>query len=199
MSSFAPTPTERALPGYQQVLYWRLTEQQRALVLLSLASIVLLVPGYLALNWLLTTLRPAAMGDLGSGWSILNLVLAFVLTIVLHEAVHGAVMAAFGAQPQFGILWHLGAAYATAPGFAFTRTQFLLVALAPLVVLDVIGILALLTLPPFGAQLAQTLVLLNTAGAVGDLAMSALVLRYPPNIMVMDEMDGIRVFAPETA
>lgn len=121
-----------------------------------------------------------------------------LLVIVgLYEGVHGAVMRFFGAQPEFGILWRLGAAYATAPGYAFTRNQFVVIALAPLVVLSLLGGLLLAWLPGWLIPAAVIFLSLNAAGAAGDLWMTVVVLRYPPDAQIMDERDGVRVFLPE--
>jgi hypothetical protein len=38
---------------------------------------------------------------------------------------------------------------------------------------------------------------INAAGAVGDLWISRVVLRYPKESFVMDERDGVRIFLPE--
>src|SRR5437667_30789 len=65
--------------------------------------------------------------------------LALIAMGALHEAIHGAVMALCGHRPVFGVKYLVLALYAAAPGQRFTRGQWLTVALAPLVVISVVG------------------------------------------------------------
>jgi hypothetical protein len=40
-------------------------------------------------------------------------------------------------------------------------------------------------------------IVLNAGGAIGDLWMVGIVLRYPPHALVRDEADSIRIYLPE--
>ncbi len=104
-------------------------------------------------------------------------ILTVLLVFVLHEALHGAGFLAFGGRPKFGAGIKGGAPYlfAMCPGKRFSRGRFLVIGLLPLVVIDA-GALALaghaaLVVP---AMLAFAF---NTAGAVGDLWMIAVILQ----------------------
>jgi hypothetical protein len=123
-------------------------------------------------------------------------VLAACLSIlVIHELVHGAFMRLFGAHPKYGILWKQGMFYATCPGYPFTRTQYLIVALAPFVVISLAAVLLIGLLAGSAWTLLVALVAaINASGAIGDQWMTAIVLRYPAAAYVMDEKDGMRVF-----
>jgi hypothetical protein len=113
-----------------------------------------------------------------------------------HEGVHGIFMLVSGARPQFGVL-HIGpvpyAFYTTDPGYRFTRRQFLMVALAPLVTLGLLGIP--LCALPFGAYLVAPFVL-HLGGCIGDIAISWHVLKYPPTVTCEDLRDGVRFWEP---
>jgi hypothetical protein len=108
-------------------------------------------------------------------------------------------MRLFGARPRYGVLWKYGMFYATAPGYAFQRNEYLCIALAPLAALSVFAVLAM---PLLSGSYALWLVVLgataNAAGAIGDLWIAAIVFtRYPPHAFVIDERDGMRIFLPE--
>ncbi len=120
-----------------------------------------------------------------------------VLTFVLHELAHGLTMQVWGAHPRYGVLLKQFVFYATAPGFAFRRIPYVMVALAPLAGLSVVAIAGMLILAgtPWITVLALCATI-NGAGAIGDLWMAAIVLRHPSNAYVMDERDGMRVFLP---
>jgi hypothetical protein len=87
--------------------------------------------------------------------------------------------------------------YATSPGFAYPRSQFIAVALAPLVVLSLLAILGMVALAGTAwVVLFAFVATFNAAGAVGDMWITAVVLRYPPHAFVVDERDGVRIFLP---
>jgi hypothetical protein len=122
--------------------------------------------------------------------------LTVVLTTLVHEGVHGLAMRAFGARPVYGFKLELGAAYCAAPGHAFTRSQFLIIVLAPLLVLTVVCYALMVPLLAWpGWQLIALAGAFNITGAIGDLYMAVYVTRQPAGAYVVDELDGIRVFA----
>jgi hypothetical protein len=112
--------------------------------------------------------------------------LAVLVTIVVHEWVHGLVYRVLGYHVSYGLSWRMGAAYAAAFGQWQKRDHNLLAALAPLVVLTplFIGLLAtpnqLLNLAAFSA------LIFNTSGAVGDLYLSWRLVRLPKGALLYD-------------
>jgi len=124
-----------------------------------------------------------------------QLALAVAVTFALaavHEAVHGLVMSAFGASPEFGVLRVDGIPlgfFTTAPGHHFSRRQYLLVALAPFLVITPLGAAACFL--PFGGYLAFPLAVVF-GGCIGDLAIVRRVLRAPSNVQCEDLRDGVR-------
>jgi hypothetical protein len=123
---------------------------------------------------------------------------AILLTIVLHELAHGIVMQKFGAKPHYGILWKEAMFYATAPGYAFRRNDYIQIALAPLVVLSIFFILGMwFSRGTFWVAIFAMGGIINASGAIGDLWITTLVLRYASTAYVIDEKDGIRVFLPK--
>jgi hypothetical protein len=84
--------------------------------------------------------------------------------------------------------------YATAPGYGFRRNAYVAVALAPLVLISALSVLAMWLLHGTNWVALPALIgALNGAGAAGDLWMAGVVLRYPPQVYVVDERDGMRV------
>jgi hypothetical protein len=106
-------------------------------------------------------------------------------TLLLHELVHGGCMWLFTrARPVIG--FRLLFAYASAPGWYMPRGQCLVVGLAPLVLISLVG-LALVPLVP-AALLPSLLLLLilNAAGAVGDILLAGWLLAQPRDALVRD-------------
>lgn len=194
-------PSPGSLPeNYQEVLYWTIREIPRRALLLQVLSIPLFVLSVLVFFGLAVSLGklPSRL-TFGLG-EIVVIVIAILLTIVLHELTHGIAMQRFGATPRYGVLWVQAMFYATAPGYAFRRNDYIQIALAPLIVLSVLGVLGMwLASGTFWVAAFAIGAVINASGAIGDLWVTSIVLRYPDIAYVMDEKDGIRVFLPTGA
>lgn len=109
-----------------------------------------------------------------------------LVVVVVHELVHGAVMRAQGMRVTYGVAPVMGAFYTSAFGQFQRREALVPVALAPLVVITLVG-LPLLALPYPAAVLATYVVLVvNAAGAVGDIYVIWRVARMPPGTLLYD-------------
>lgn len=118
----------------------------------------------------------------------------FVLLVLpLHELIHGLAIRQCGHRPRYGV--KLLVLFATADGAYFRRDEFVRIALAPLVVISAAGVMLILFLPSDIGQWIALAVALNTGGAIGDLWMAAVVLRYDSSALIQDEEDSIRIFA----
>jgi len=177
---------------------WR-PSRADALLLNVLAVPLLLigVAGFLRLATLRLPTAGRASLELSSVLLFLLLtVLLTALLFVVHEAVHGLVMAAFGARPRFGALMIAGMApalYTTAPGHRFSRAQYLAVGLTPAVAISAVGALACLTAT--GLILVVPLSI-HLSGCVGDFAATLRLSREPRGTLCEDLRDGIRFHRP---
>lgn len=107
-------------------------------------------------------------------------------TVISHELVHAFFFWILtGERPQIG--FGLFYAYASAPAWYFPRNQFLVIGLAPLILITGVG----LSLLPFVGFTAVSWIILaltlNAAGAAGDVYVCGRLLRYPPHILARDE------------
>ncbi|MBD2299840.1 DUF3267 domain-containing protein [Nostoc sp. FACHB-190] len=139
----------------------------------------------------------------GSDGGIWPVILAFVGvlaiifgTIFVHELVHGIAFAAFGGSPRYGlkVKYLLPLAYATSPGNLFHRNAFIVIGLAPLIVIDVVCLLLLAIFPQ--ASWLIWVIAFNTGGAVGDIWIAVQLLRCPQSIQVEDREEGVAIYAP---
>lgn len=127
---------------------------------------------------------------------LLTLIMLMAVIILPHEFVHGLAIRWFGGTPRYGVgLAHfvLPYAYATTD-HRFTRNQFILVALAPLVVLTILGVSLMAVF-----EWAWLIVPLaaNAGGAVGDLWMVLTLLSFPAHVHVEDSTTGFRILGRE--
>lgn len=186
--------------GYREVRYFSLTSGRRVLWLNLLSLIPLAVALAVMTGWqtLILQLRgPVAAAAEPN--TLLLVVLMLVGVLGLHEWIHGLAIRAAGHRPRYGFRPLKGVLYATADGVLFRRDTYIGIALAPLLVLTLAGMVLMVFVPDVYAYWIGLGVALNAAGAIGDVWVTLLVLRCPPLALVLDEADAVRIYAPETA
>lgn len=136
------------------------------------------------------------LGSDNSGWRLAALIagnlLLYGAILPVHEAVHAAVILGLGGHPTFGVKLPV-AVYCTAPGQLFTRDGYVVVALAPLVVLTLAGAGVVWVAPTVGAYLVLALAG-NVAGAVGDLVAARGMGSLPPDALIADTATGYAAY-----
>lgn len=128
------------------------------------------------------------------GIADLSVPLLVIATLLpLHELIHGLAMRAFGARPSYGagVLGKMVPyLYCTAPGYLFTKAQFIAVALAPFVAISLIGMMWVMY-GPWGGWLIVPLGF-HLGGCIGDFTATALVLTKSCGTLVEDLRTGMR-------
>lgn len=117
------------------------------------------------------------------------LLTAIITVIILHEAIHGMVAKLFGHNPIFGL--KLPLVYITFSD-KIPRGHFILVALAPLVILDIVFILMYINgvLKLF----SDFCIVVNTIGATGDVWIVIKLLGVEKGTLVQDKKTGFEVW-----
>jgi hypothetical protein len=186
--------------NYHEVLYWKLTSPWRlvAVNLLSLPLLLVFGPCFLVFAIAVGRANQVRVFDeVGAVRNTGALLLALGLVVPLHEFAHGVAMRVFGARPKYGVIWRGLMFFATAPGHAFSRNQYLAVILAPLASLSLLAVVGMVVFT--GTWMVMVLALcaaINAASASGDLWMASVVVRQPPDAFVVDEREGMRLFLP---
>jgi hypothetical protein len=194
-----PNPVSNSLPdGYQEILYWRITEKKSRILFMNILAIPLFIIFGLFFSALADRLgRLPSSIEFGLR-EVGMILLGVILTLVLHELVHGMAMQMYGANPKYGVIWKQMMLYATSPGFAYRRNNYVVVALAPLVLISILIVLGLWVLQgTLWVALLAVCGTINASGAVGDMWITTIALRFAPTAHIMDERDGIRVFLPK--
>jgi hypothetical protein len=183
--------------SYQEVLYWRITGEPGRVIALNIVGILLFI-GFGSLFSILAVRVGRLPASFDFGLVELILIIAgILLALVVHELTHGMAMQRYGAKPKYGALWKQMMFYATAPGFAFARNNYIVIALAPLIFISILIVLGMWLLQgTLWVALLGICGIMNASGAVGDMWITALVLRYPANAYIVDERDGVRIFLP---
>lgn len=195
-----PQPIHDLPEDFREVRYLNLT-QPSLLLWLNILSFVLLVPFFFLMVWWAGTIQ-AVRGTEASaeiawwiGW------IGVLLVFPLHEWLHGVAIRWMGHRPRYGMKTFslLGiklpyVLFATADNALFRRGEFIIVALMPVAVITLAGMALMLIAPLSLTTYLAIAVILNGGGAIGDLWMTWVVLRHPPESLVRDEEDSIRIY-----
>lgn len=103
--------------------------------------------------------------------------------IALHELTHGAVMKACGASVRYG--YKVAYAYAGSDAY-FTRSAYIVIALAPVVLWGIIFAVLTACLPREWFWVVWLWQLVNISGAAGDFYCTCRILRAPRDTLVQD-------------
>ena len=184
---------------YQEVLYWTITGNHGRVITMNILAASLFVIFGLIFSWLAFSLgKLPSNGEFTIiSLSTIGLSLAGVLlTFGLQELLHGLTMKMFGEKLKSGIIWQ-GMLYAASPAYA-RRNTYVLVSLAPFGFLSILFVLGMWLLQgTLWVALLGICGIFNAVGAIGDMWIATIVLRYPAVAYVMDERDGMRVFLPK--
>ena len=115
-----------------------------------------------------------------------------IVVLPLHEAIHGLAFAFWGGKPYFGTKLPF-ALYCGAKNQLFRRNQYLVVGLAPLVIITLAGVVFTLLLPGLAAYTLLGTVG-NFAGGAGDVWVAWRILRQPAHILIEDTESGYRAW-----
>jgi hypothetical protein len=199
----ARQPIHDLPPNYREVAHFTISEPQ-TLFWVNVAALIPLYIAYIEMsNWLVWVRSLRGVLDWGSD-SLDGVVIICTLfgVLLLHEWLHGLAIAWFGYKARYGVKFaSLGflkipvVLYATTDDGLFRRNDFIVVALAPLIGITLLGMLLGFITPDRWHLYLTFSVAINAGGAIGDLWMTWIVLRYPVSALVRDEADGIRVFA----
>ncbi|MFC7251955.1 DUF3267 domain-containing protein [Halomicroarcula sp. GCM10025324] len=140
---------------------------------------------------------PASIGWFATPVNILVLVFLGTAILVPHEWLHGLAIRYYGGEPRYGVgVAHfvLPYAYATTD-HEFSRNQFIVVLLTPLVVMTLVGVPLMILLEWGWLAIPLTL---NAAGAVADIWMTLMVVSYPAHIRIVDHESGVRILGRDS-
>jgi hypothetical protein len=175
--------------------------QLRPLALLSLEMLIGSGIAFVALNlaayyWQWHSLRFAFTFWGIVLWIVCNVV-SYIVVLPLHELIHALAFLFWGGKPYFGAKLPL-ALYCGARNQLFWRNHYLVVGLAPLVVITLLGVVLTLFAPVLASYLLFATVG-NVAGAAGDVLVAARLWRQERGVLVEDTEVGYRVWKLEEA
>jgi hypothetical protein len=179
----------------EEMSLWRqiLAGNLAALAPLAAAILLLWLPYQFYLIWGAPLAR-FANPSWPTGTLVGLAILILLLSVIIHELLHGLVIVAVGHRPRFLIRYGFPLAGIEAGDF-LNRRQYVVVALTPVLLMSFVGGVALLLLPPLLGKLVLPVLLVNAAASVGDLFIADRVRRAPPAALFA-AADDILVFVP---
>lgn len=166
---------------------------------LALLSLVLLIAGiffFVALDliaqfWQRHALFKGVTWQEVVLWIVIN-VIGYCIILLIHEAIHGLTILFWGGKPHFGAKLPL-ALFCGAKQQLFRRNQYIVVALSPLVIISIAGIVLTLLVPGL-ATYALFAIAGNLSGAAGDIIVAQQLYHLPHHILVEDTETGYRAW-----
>jgi len=128
---------------------------------------------------------------------LLATILLILLTGALHEGFHALAYLLLHRRPLFGWGRESALLYCSCSSEGvYTRNESLFVLIAPFVLITTLGIGVMVLAPAWGIA-ALVLVPLNAAGSTADLWAAGLILRTPPDSLVLEEGGTLTIFVRE--
>ena len=120
--------------------------------------------------------------------SVILIILDVSIVIFLHELIHASVVFLTHRQkPKIGIRGLI--VYAAAPESILTKTQFIITALAPFLVISIIGCMLIFIIPQSFLSWIFIPTVINAAAAGGDFMAVLWALKQPENAQFIDKGD----------
>ena len=171
-------------------------EQLLPLARLSLLLFVLGGIFFVVLNLFAYTWRTGQHGaSLNGGqiflWIVIN-ALGYIIMLPIHELLHGITIAFWGGRPHYGARLPF-ALYCGAKDQVFPRNYYMVIALAPFVVITLAGIVFTLLVPGL-APYTLLATVGNVSGAAGDLLVVQRQRALPAAAFIEDLETGYRAW-----
>ena len=181
----------KTLPeGYVQSGEINLKKNRRLAIALNLIAVPVAALSIFLLLFFAGLVRPSLMNTSSTITAGVMVVVVglMLLLFTIHELIHGFFFWVFThSRPVFAL--RLFYAYAGAPDWYIPTRQFMIVALSPLVIIGVVGMLLMLLVPESWVVLIVMMVAFNTGGSVGDLLIFTRLLKLSPSSLANDTGD----------
>ncbi len=193
---------KRLPEGYVEIDRWSLKQASlKDFLVLALVGLVAFFGSLAAAGFIVGAATGSAETTIDGGTFVVGFLVGLVLGVILHEAVHGVFLLAFGGRPRFGFKpWtRFGPVfYAAAPGSYLKRPRYVAAGLAPAVLLTaaLAAALALVAADDLFASIVTWAFVLNVAGSAGDMVMMRKVMSYPGTTRFEDTGEGFVAYGP---
>ena len=179
-------------------------KNRRFLVWLNVFGVIAVIVFLFLFGAVFMVMRPEAFGEITISTDtfldtilfIIVMAAAIFTVLVLHELIHGLFFWVFSRQkPIFGFKGLY--AYATLPGWYFPRNQFLVITIAPLILISILGVLLVPVMPFNSLWIIFLALIVNASGATGDIIVTFRLLFKPKTTLTQDFAETITFYTKE--
>jgi hypothetical protein len=182
-------------PFYHQIGDIDLSKDTKLLFWLNIVGLIL----FICFGWLFWRFTIFQRPDFNNTHHPINfliivgIIIITLFVFIFHEILHGCFFWIFTqSRPKFGFK---GAyAYAAAPEWYIHRNAYLVIGIAPLLLITLIGLILIPVIPNFYLIILIYALTLNASGSVGDIAVCLWLLRHPSSTLIQDYGDEIKIF-----
>ncbi len=160
---------------------------QLSVLMLGIGGIFFVLLNQVVYSWRTHIFLPHITVGSIAVWVGIN-ILCYIIILPIHEVIHGLVFAFWGGKPHFGAKLPF-ALYCGARQQLFRRNQYLVVGLAPLVVITLAGIIFTLLAPGL-APYTLLATAGNISGAAGDVLVAQRIFHLPKHVLIEDTETG---------
>lgn len=181
--------------GYCSLRSVDLQKDKKAALLVNGIAVMVMVLLIILGQWIVSieTLFDMSAGAVMYFLRFGGMVLGYVVYMLLHELTHGVMMKYYGAKKiKYGFTGLY--AYAGCDHY-FNKTSYIVIALAPVVLLGVVLLVINLLVPVSWFWVVYFIQTGNLAGAAGDIYVTCLFARMPKDILVRDSGVSMTVYA----
>jgi len=192
------TQSTQTLPdGYQRLFIINLAKNIVLAIVLNIASLFVIVLSFWLLMLFAKVMHPEFSNTLFSlQFGLLEsiiLIILVVFNLVIHELIHGMFFWLFThSKPIFG--FSLSYAFASAPDWYIPKSHYLIIGLAPLILIGLAGLLIIAIGPTSWILPALLVTGFNTGGAIGDIWIIYKLLRTNSTCLVNDTGHQVSFF-----
>lgn len=183
--------------GYKEIFSVNLQKDKKIALFVNALSLLIAAAFGVPMHFYIpvTTLFDMQNGIKAYFTRFICLMVLIVVYMVLHELVHGLTMKFFGTKK---VKYGFTGLYAFAgSNDYYDKRSYIIIALAPIVVLGVILAFVNAVVPYEWFWVVYFIQLSNISGAAGDLYVTVKFSRFPKDILVNDTGVGMTVYSKE--
>jgi hypothetical protein len=185
-----------ALPkDYQEAFSVDLLKDKKMLLMINLLSLLMLLPVALVYYLIIKYTDKVLIieGTITELWKYIVFIISMVLYIIIHELIH-AVFFKLATKEKVKFRFHGIMASASVPGIYFYKKPYLIVGLAPAVIMSIVLIIPGFFLDGIDLLLLTMIFAVHFSGCVGDFYISLKLLKYPRETLIEDTGTGMKFY-----
>lgn len=167
-----------------------LEKDTKMMLLMNIFSVLLMLPFALGIY-----IYVQLVGEFDYTFDLTQMLLVFLsffIIIFIHELIHGLFFK-LGTKEKINYKFHIYAVSASVKGVYFYKKHYLLVGIAPFIIITPILLLAMFLFPTISFPIYITIAL-HTAGCIGDFYVFLKVLKYPNDALIEDTGVGMFIY-----